>query len=752
MGNLVFTLLDMSLAAGWVALIVMVLRFLLKKAPHALVCALWALVAVRLICPITWQAPWSLMPKAVSVESYVTMSPSAEVTPSYDAQTTVTVPSQTAPPVSTDRTPTQTSETPTVDGFAVAAIVWMVGVVGMLAYAVVSTVRLRRQVRASVRIEKGIYECDAIAGPFILGLLRPRIYLPSCMTQAERDHVIAHERAHIKRLDHAIKPFGFLLLSIYWFHPLLWLAYALLCRDMELACDERVIRQMNGEDKASYSEILLKYSLPQRAVTACPLGFSEGSVKTRIRAIVNYKKPTFWIVAVAVSALLITGFCFLFNRPDNEEHQPPAVLSMPESIVYEYDHYDGTYTLQIHGDGETALTFLENEEDPVVVNLSQEQIVELNTLYDSIEDFTSPYDILPDTVMTVDGETFEFFMMWTTQVELEQYMRLLQSYLHNTEYNWFVAQYDGEERWNERMLPYAYESMEYWMVGRYSAISALPVNDLDEIEAFDGNVYQYFARFGMDYVREGFRLYYASYRSEDEVLTVCFDRNGRKRGTERKPLGSQGLPDEIVISDMYWAAPTFTVTFTDNGEISFAADYEEVNKIVPLTPQEFDELRQLFVEIYDYRSLFGDSEENGNTLISYDGNQYRCDSFFTTQVELEQFLGKIKSYYTGEEYDWRVEQERGYIRYNERMLPYAYKDMEFWMEWGYPNISSLPVENLGRIETFDGNVYEYFCNFGMDYVRKDGDCYYACYRSEDEVLKVFFDRQGTKLETKRSPL
>ena len=216
-----------------------------------------------------------------------------------------------------------------------------------------------------------------------------------------------------------------------------------------------------------------------------------------------------------------------------------AVLNMPESIVYRIYPYDGEYVLTIQGNGKTYLTFQENAEEPVVIDLSQEQIVELNALYESIEDFTSPYEILPDTTMTVDGETVEFCIDWTTQVELEQYMRLLKCYFHNTEYNWLVWQYDGEERWNERMLPYAYKDMESWMDcsdWARSVSDLIPKDNLDEIEAFDGNVYQYFARFGMDYVRKDGDRYYACYRSEDEVLTVWFDRQGTKVGTERKPL------------------------------------------------------------------------------------------------------------------------------------------------------------------------------------------------------------------------
>ncbi len=235
-----------------------------------------------------------------------------------------------------------------------------------------------------------------------------------------------------------------------------------------------------------------------------------------------------------ILALLLTG---CHAAPPSSESR--VALDMPESIVYRIFPYDGEYVLTIQGNGETYLTFQENEEEPTTVSLSEEEIVELNVLYGAIQNFTSLSELtVPDTTMVVDGVAYEFCMEYTTQVELEQYMRLLRSYRSGSEYDWRVWQYDGIERWNERMLPSAYKDMQDWVsMSQGVQPTDLPITEeLDDIEAFDGNVYQYFAVYGMDYVRKDGDRYYACYRSEDELLTVWFDRQGTKMETARKSL------------------------------------------------------------------------------------------------------------------------------------------------------------------------------------------------------------------------
>ena len=197
----------------------------------------------------------------------------------------------------------------------VAGYVWLVGMAAMLVYMLVTYLRVRGKVTEAVKIEGNVYECDHVDTPFILGVIRPRIYLPSSMSDSDRAFVIAHEKAHLRRLDHVWKPLGFVLLTVYWFNPLLWLGYILLCRDIELACDEKVIKELGADIKKQYSEALINCSVPRRAISACPLAFGEVGVKGRIKSVLSYKKPAFWIILVAVVALVVTGVCFLTDPP-----------------------------------------------------------------------------------------------------------------------------------------------------------------------------------------------------------------------------------------------------------------------------------------------------------------------------------------------------------------------------------------------------------------------------------------------------
>lgn len=200
----------------------------------------------------------------------------------------------------------------------IAAALWMLGAAAMLLWALVSWLRLRKRVREAVRLEGNVYECE-IASPFVLGLFRPRIYLPFSLENGERELVLAHERAHITAGDHIIKPLGWLLLAAHWYNPLVWLAYALFCRDIELACDERVVRGLSLSDRADYSQALLDLSRPRGGVRACPLAFGESSVKGRVKSVLSYKKPAFWLVLLAVVVCVGAAVCFLTDPKEEAE-------------------------------------------------------------------------------------------------------------------------------------------------------------------------------------------------------------------------------------------------------------------------------------------------------------------------------------------------------------------------------------------------------------------------------------------------
>ncbi|MBP5555542.1 MAG: hypothetical protein J6X94_11820, partial [Lachnospiraceae bacterium] len=313
MSDVFIKILNMSLSASWLILAVIVLRFLLRKAPKWSMCLLWALVAIKLVIPFSPESVLSLIPSNEVIPQNITMESHPHVNSGIvylDTAVNPVMESNLSPQPCDSANPMQVV-------MYMAGIVWCAGVILCLAYALVSYILLRRKVRASKRIEDRIYSCDEVASPFILGVFRPVIYIPSGISREITDYVIAHENAHLKRGDHFWKPLGFIILSVYWFNPLCWIAYILLCRDIEYACDEKVIRDKDREYANSYSQALLDCNAQRRIIAACPLAFGETGVKSRIKGILNYKKPAFWIIVVSIVACLVLAVCFL-TRPEKE--------------------------------------------------------------------------------------------------------------------------------------------------------------------------------------------------------------------------------------------------------------------------------------------------------------------------------------------------------------------------------------------------------------------------------------------------
>ena len=322
------TLVNRGLSAGWLVLAVIVARFLLKKAPRWAVCALWGLVALRLLCPFSPESPLSLIPDAqpVSPEAVWNTVPAVEMTP--DATEAPVSPVLEA--VLPDGLPV--SPTPAQEIVAAASILWCAGLAGMALYTLVSYRRLSRRVKGAVRIDGNLYQGAAIPTPFVLGVLRPRIYLPNTLSREDMPYVIAHERAHIRRRDPLWKALGFGLLCIYWFQPLLWLGYALFCRDMELACDEKVASALSPSHRANYSQALLNCSAGRRFLAACPVAFGEVGVKERVKRVLSFRRPTLRAVLAAVLICAVIAVCFLTNPVTPE---PPKVTVAQMSITAE---------------------------------------------------------------------------------------------------------------------------------------------------------------------------------------------------------------------------------------------------------------------------------------------------------------------------------------------------------------------------------------------------------------------------------
>lgn len=305
-------LFNMSINAVWLILAVIVLRFLLKKAPKYINLIMWALVGLRLICPFTIESMLSLIPSEETIPSNIAFVSSPSVDTGFNAVNEIINPAV-----------SQFSEVPYTMGYSpidmlirISFAVWVVGIAVMLLYSGVSYMILRRKVRVSVRYDGNIYLCDNIKTPFILGIVKPKIYLPSDITKEQMTAVTAHENAHLSRLDHIIKPLGFLVLCVHWFNPFVWIAYILFCRDIEFACDERVIKTMENEEKKDYSETLLSLSMPKKSFAACPLAFGETGVKGRIKSVLSYKKPALWVIIVAVIAVIAVAVGFMTSPTD----------------------------------------------------------------------------------------------------------------------------------------------------------------------------------------------------------------------------------------------------------------------------------------------------------------------------------------------------------------------------------------------------------------------------------------------------
>ncbi len=307
MTELFLSILNMSISASWIVLAVILLRVLLKKAPKWIMVLLWGVVAVRLICPFSIESVLSLIPSAETVSPNIMTDRVPQINSGISAinNTINPVIGDTFAPRPED------SANPLQIWIPVIAVIWAVGVAALLSYMLISYLRLRGKLRTAVRVTDNVYECDAVASPFVLGILRPRIYMPFGVSEQNATYVIAHERAHIRRRDHLWKPFGFLLLALHWFNPLIWLGYVFLCRDIEFACDEKVVKALGVEARADYSEALLYCSVGRRMIAACPLAFGEVGVKARVKGVLNYRKPAFWIVLVAIIALVVTSVCLL---------------------------------------------------------------------------------------------------------------------------------------------------------------------------------------------------------------------------------------------------------------------------------------------------------------------------------------------------------------------------------------------------------------------------------------------------------
>ena len=338
MNELFLKIINMSISASWLILAVLILRLVLKKAPKWVNVLLWGIVAVRLICPLSFESALSLIPSSETIPLDIEMAAKPTIDSGVPAINSVVNPvlSSFAPPQHV-----LTSANPLQIWIPILNIIWLIGVGALLLYTAVSYWRLCRKVDTAVCYKGNIFQSENVSSPFVLGIIKPRIYLPFNMNGQDLEHVVAHEQAHIRRKDHWWKPLGFLLLTIHWFNPLMWLAYVLLCRDIEFACDEKVIKELGNEQRADYTQALVVCSVNRRMIAACPLAFGEVGVKDRVKSVMNYKKPAFWGVVLAVIVCVFVAVCFLTNPVTKNNGTDGTVtewfdyLETPDEMVWD---------------------------------------------------------------------------------------------------------------------------------------------------------------------------------------------------------------------------------------------------------------------------------------------------------------------------------------------------------------------------------------------------------------------------------
>lgn len=459
MSELFLDVFNMSITASYLVLAVVVARLLLKKAPKWINCLLWALVGIRLICPFSFESALSLIPSSqtISVNNTSTGRPFTVQSGVSAVDTNineflgdkyyegVTVPANTFADMTT-----------------ILSIIWIVGLFAMLLYGSLSYLRLQKRVGASLLFNDDIYYCDNIDTPFILGFFKPKIYVPSGITEEQISYISLHEKAHLKRKDHWWKPLGFILLSVYWFNPVMWVAYILLCRDIETACDEKVIKNMPIDEKKGYSETLVSCSVQRKMVMACPLAFGEVGVKQRIKSVLNYKKPAFWVIVLAFVLFTVVAVCFIsnpvstkVNRILNEEGFVVISTNEPQKFAYFFGSSKITDEM-LERDGVYKVRDKEVYNDCVIFRFK-----EVHSKDDMLTlTFDVTYEKIPDegAIYVLDSTQFEGGLELGEEIKVSDFsdVGVYYSYCHSkgpgTEFSFSVPKKWFENRRDNKVL------------------------------------------------------------------------------------------------------------------------------------------------------------------------------------------------------------------------------------------------------------------------------------------------------------
>lgn len=441
MNQVFLKVLNNSFTASWMILAVILLRMLLKKAPKWTACLLWGFVAVRLVFPFHVESVLSLIPSANTVPDEIAYSTVPNVATGIQTADNIINPAllkHLKPDTVT------TNANPLQIWITVCCVVWTIGMAAMFIYTLANLLLLKRKISISLKVFGNVYICDNVNTPFILGILRPRIYLPSGMDAVTTKCVLAHEQTHIQRLDYIWKPFGFLILSVYWFHPLCWAAYILLCRDIEYACDEKTTKDMDKTHRADYCQALLTCSTKKKRITACPVAFGEAGVKGRIRSVLHYKKPTFGVVVASLAICALTAACFMTNPKTardgtaagmTEEHQTDKNISAinMQKVDYIVEH---AASMSRESYQEVSISYVNNaeagwdyfSEDPWETDEQRDRLAQaaLQELY------TLTGCQLKECVYTTDGRSK--FIFWKSADTIKK-----TTAFYTRDYGWVLA-------------------------------------------------------------------------------------------------------------------------------------------------------------------------------------------------------------------------------------------------------------------------------------------------------------------------
>ncbi len=420
MRDIFWEVLSRSITAGWLVLAVAALRLILKRAPRRVSVLLWGMVALRLLCPVSIESRFSLIPEGQIAPQWILTELGWNL-PGIDSNAGAAMPPGNALgdasgnaagkaegaglAIMPGSEPAGTSAGAldsrfSADGFLLSdgwniadtlSAIWMLGMLSMCLYALLTYLRLRKLVSTAVVMRDNIFQSEAVDSPFVLGVVRPRIYIPFRIEGRNLVHVVMHEQVHILRRDYWWKPLGFVVLSVYWFHPLMWLAYILLCRDIELACDEQAIKELDDGQRADYSQALLDCSVSRRGLAVCPLAFGETGVKTRVKSVLGYRKPGFWILALAVAACIVVAVCFLTD---------PARDSGSRAALAWARGFSATEVVA------ADLVVLPRSPGKEFKHLSQREIVAMTGLFSRCDG-----EYLEEEVYVEGGSTFFYFAM-----------------------------------------------------------------------------------------------------------------------------------------------------------------------------------------------------------------------------------------------------------------------------------------------------------------------------------------------------